>query len=100
MGISGGGLVGLGGGRFSGGWSDSFVWGGGGGGGMGVGEWGGSGPLFEEIINVGAGDCAGLTGGRRIYREGQHRFKGAEFYGALNFGRHGVAAFGALCDCF
>ena len=60
--------------------------------------------LLEEIIDMRTGDGSGLTGGCRIYGEGECGFKGAEFDGALDLGRHGVAAFGALgyClrDCF
>ena len=66
----------------------------------GVGEGGGGGPLFEEIVDVRAGDGAGLTGGCGIDGEGERCFKSAEFYGALDLGGHGVAAFGAFGDSF
>src|ERR1700749_3634038 len=57
----------------------------------GVGEWSGGGPLLEEIIDVGAGDGAGLTGRDGVDGECQRRFERAKLDCAFNFGGHGVA---------
>src|ERR1700733_1413077 len=52
----------------------------------GVSEWGGGGPLLEEIVDVRAGYGAGLGGGLGVDGERQHCFECAEFYGAFYFG--------------
>ena len=66
----------------------------------GVGEWGGSGPLLEEIIDVGAGDGSGLARRRRVDSERKHSLESAELDGAFDFGGHSVTAFGAVGYCF
>lgn len=62
----------------------------------GIGEWGGGGPLLEEVVDVGAGDGAGLTGGGWVDSERKCGFKGAKLDGTLDLRGHGVTVFGAL----
>ncbi len=64
-----------------------------------VSGWRGGGEFFEDVVDVGAGDGAGLAGGCGIDGESEHGFECAEFDGAFDLGGHGVAAFGALGDC-
>ena len=66
----------------------------------GVGEWSGGSPLLEDVIDMRAGDGAGLAGGRWVDGEGEHRFEGAKFDGTLDLGGHAVAAFRSLGNCF
>jgi hypothetical protein len=62
----------------------------------GVREGWGCGELFVDVVDVGAGDCAGLTGGGGVHGEGEHGLEGSGFDGSAYLGGHGVASVCAL----
>ena len=66
----------------------------------GVGGRGDGRKFLEDIVDVGASDGAGLTGGCRVDGKREHRFERAELDGALDLGGHGVTAFRTLGDFF
>ena len=54
------------------------------------------GPLLEQVVEVRAGDGAGLRGGLRADAEGEHPLEAAELDGALDLGGKGVGVARAL----